>query len=386
MNQNNIDLNLRLTKLEESYFSLSAHLEGERVLRKVEDDKCKQLCDFLAKQILEIKEKQPNESINETFLSLKDELLNSIETQIDSKILENKKVLEIQYINSIEKINKNKNSESFENQNELNKYKTDINNINKKLEYIDNIYDKKLQEISNKINEIYNNKSKFKLESDNLLNKINNFNEIIDKLKNEQKNNMNIINENIKEQLNSFNNIIESKINNIQIINVNNEQKKNLDLNNIGNNLSILKSDFESLSNNYLREIDELRQNLNKENNIKNKEISNFEQHFLLEYENFTKFITDILNQNIDKIKSMNEYMNSDIEIIKNKNQYLEETLLKMREDVYDSIEKNIKYVLDKIHSYLEIQSINISSNNENNENNSNNEINSNNAIDSNEE
>ena len=383
MNQNNIDLNLRLTKLEESYFSLSAHLEGERVLRKVEDDKCKQLFDFLAKQILEIKEKQPNESINETFLSLKDELLNSIETQIDSKILENKKVLELQYINNIEKINKNKNSESFENQNELNKYKTDINNINKKLEYIDNIYDKKLQEISNKINEIYNNKSKFKLESDNLLNKINNFNEIIDKLKNEQKNNMNIINENIKEQLNSFNNIIESKINNIQIINVNNEQKKNLDLNNIGNNLSILKSDFESLSNNYLREIDELRKNLNKENNIKNKEISNFEQHFLLEYENFTKFITDILNQNIDKIKSMNEYMNSDIEIIKNKNQYLEETLLKLREDVYDSMEKNIKYVLDKIHSYLEIQSVNISSNNENN---SNNELNSNNAINSNEE
>ena len=386
MNQNNLDLNMRLTKLEESYFSLSAHLEGERVLRKVEDDKCKQLCDFLAKQILEIREKQPNESINETFLSLKDELINSIETTIDSKILENKKVLEIQYINSIEKINKNKNSESFENQNELNKYKTEINNINKKLEYIDNIYDKKIQEISNKINEIYNNKSKFKLENDNLINKINNFNAIIDKLKDEQKNNMNIINEKINEQLDSFNNSIESKINNIHISNINNEQKKNLDLDNIGNNLSILKSDFDSLSNNYLREIDELRKNLNNENNIKNKEISNFEQHFLLEYENFTKFITDILNQNIDKIKSMNEYMNSDIEIIKNKNQYLEETLLKMREDVYDYIEKNIKYVLDKIHSYLEIQSFNISSNNENNENNNNNEINSNNAINSNEE
>ena len=383
MNQNNLDLNMRLTKLEESYFSLSAHLEGERVLRKVEDDKCKQLCDFLAKQILEIREKQPNESINETFLSLKDELINSIETTIDSKILENKKVLEIQYIISIEKINKNKNSESFENQNELNKYKTEINNINKKLEYIDNIYDKKIQEISNKINEIYNNKSKFKLENDNLINKINNFNAIIDKLKDEQKNNMNIINEKINEQLDSFNNSIESKINNIHISNINNEQKKNLDLNNIGNNLSILKSDFDSLSNNYLREIDELRKNLNNENNIKNKEISNFEQHFLLEYENFTKFITDILNQNIDKIKSMNEYMNSDIEIIKNKNQYLEETLLKLREDVYDSMEKNIKYVLDKIHSYLEIQSVNISSNNENN---SNNEVNSNNAINSNEE
>jgi hypothetical protein len=67
----------------------------------------------------------------------------------------------------------------------------------------------------------------------------------------------------------------------------------------------------------------------------------------------------------------MNEYLNSDIEIIKNKNQYLEETLLKMREDVYDSLEKNVKYVLDKIHSYLEVQNNNIPSNNENIEANS---------------
>ena len=57
------------------------------------------------------------------------------------------------------------------------------------------------------------------------------------------------------------------------------------------------------------------------------------------------------MNKNIDKIKSMNDYINNDIEIIKNKNKYLEETLLKLREDVYDSIKQNIKYVLDKIHS-----------------------------------
>ena len=145
-----------------------------------------------------------------------------------------------------------------------------------------------------------------------------------------------------------------------------NEQKKNSDLNAIDTNLSLLKDDFTSLSNNYLREIDELKKNLNKQNTLKDKEISNFEQHILEEYENFTKFITNILNQNVDKVKSMNEYLNSDIEIIKNKNLYLEETLLKMREDIYDSLEKNVKYVLDKIHSYLEAQNDNIPSNNEN--------------------
>ena len=372
----NINLNMRLTKLEESYFSLSAHLEGERVLRKVEDDKCKQLCDFLAKQILEIKEKQPSESLNEAFISLKEQLLNLIDSKIDSKIFENKKQLEMQYVNNIEKINKSKNNDFFENRkldDELNQYRYEINNINKKVEYIDNLNDKKMKELNNKINDIYKNIN-FKIENDNIMKKINDLNIVINKIQQEQKTNINKISTDFKEQINIINNALEGKINNIHISNINKEQKNNLDLNTIDNNLCLLKNDFSSLSNNYLREIDELKKNLNKQNDLKDKEISNFEQHLLEEYENFTKFITDILNQNIDKIKSMNEYLNSDIEIIKNKSQYLEETLLKMREDIYDSLEKNVKYVLDKIHSYVDIQSANMSPSDENKELNNNEE------------
>ena len=128
-----------------------------------------------------------------------------------------------------------------------------------------------------------------------------------------------------------------------------NEEKNNIDLNSINSNLAFLKNDFSSLTENYMKEIEEIKNNLNKQNNLKNKEITNFEQHVLGEYENFTKFITNILNQNIDKIKSMNEYLNSDVEIIKNKNQYLEETLLKLREDIYDTLKKNSKDILDKM-------------------------------------
>ena len=363
------NINMRLTKLEESYFSLSAHLEGERVLRKVEDDKCKQLCDFLAKQIIDIKEKQPNESFNESFLSLKEQLINLIDTKIDSKLIENKKHLELQYINNIEKINKNRTIENFESKkldNEFGQYRSELNSLYKKVENIDNIYDKKMKEISNKIDDIYNKNNNFIIENDNLINRINDLNIIINQLQQDQRNNLNKINNDFQEKINIINNSLESKIKNIHITAMGNEQKKNSDLNAIDTNLCLLKDDFDSLSNNYLREIDELKKNLNKQNTLKDKEISNFEQHILEEYENFTKFITNILNQNVDKIKSMNEYLNSDIEIIKNKNQYLEETLLKMREDVYDSLEKNVKYVLDKIHSYLESQNDNIPSNNEN--------------------
>ena len=54
----------------------------------------------------------------------------------------------------------------------------------------------------------------------------------------------------------------------------------------------------------------------------------------------------------------MNEYLNRNIELIKNKNQYLEEALLKMREEVYDSLEKKVKYPLDKIQSYWKFKMI----------------------------
>ena len=364
-----INLNMRLTKLEESYFSLSAHLEGERVLRKVEDDKCKQLCDFLAKQIIDVKEKQPAESFNESFISLKEQLINLIDTKIDSKLIENKKQLELQYINNIEKINKNKTIENLESKkldNEFGQYRFEFNSLYKKVECIDNMYDKKMKEISNKIDDIYNKNNNFIIENDNLINRVNDLNIIINQLQQDQRNNLNKINNDFQEQINLINNNFENKIKNIHITALGNEQKKNSDLNAIDTNLSLLKDDFTSLSNNYLREIDELKKNLNKQNTLKDKEISNFEQHILEEYENFTKFITNILNQNVDKVKSMNEYLNSDIEIIKNKNLYLEETLLKMREDIYDSLEKNVKYVLDKIHSYLEAQNDNIPSNNEN--------------------
>ena len=146
---------IRLTKLEESYYSLSAHLEGERTLRKLEDDKCKQLYDFLSKQILEIKEREPIKNFNEVFFNLKEELMNLIEMKIDSKILENKKQLEMQYINNIDKINLNKNllSDNYDKEIKQNKY--EIEKTNKTIETMNKTYDKKLEEISNQIKELY---------------------------------------------------------------------------------------------------------------------------------------------------------------------------------------------------------------------------------------
>ena len=329
---------IRLKKIEESYYSLSAHLEGERTLRKLEDDKCKQLYDYLSKQILEIKEREPIKNFNEIIYNLKEELINLIEIKIDSKFLENKKQLEMQYINNIENVNLNKSINKDNYNKELKQNKSEIDNTNKKLEIINNTYEQKLEEISEQIKDMYEY-------NNTLSNKIKEIEEIINSIQNEQKK----INDEIKKEIDEINKKISNKKGGINS-NITNE-KNNDDLINIDKNLSLLKSDFNSLSNNYLKEIYYLKNNLEAENSLKEKEITKFEEHFISEYENFTKFITDILNKNIDKIKSMNDYINSDIEIIKNKNKYLEETIIKLREDVYDSIKQNIKYVLDKIHT-----------------------------------
>ncbi len=45
----------------------------------------------------------------------------------------------------------------------------------------------------------------------------------------------------------------------------------------------------------------------------------------------------------------MNECLNGDINILKNKNKYMEETILKLRDDVFDSLNKNSQFVLDKM-------------------------------------
>ena len=340
---NDSNINLRLIKLEEFYLSLSSHLEGERVLRKEGDEKCKELYDLIAKQIIEIKDNQSNESLTKRFDSFKNQFLNIIESKIDGKIIENKDRLEAQYIKN--KINEDSYNKKIES--EFNNYKSELNNIDKRLELIENNYNKKLKGISDKISEIYANQKNLKIFNEDILNKINDINKKINLLQQDKKSDINI-NKKIKN--------IENKLEDLVLINKENEEKKNIDLDSINNNLACLKSEFGSLSDNFFREIEDIKNNINNQNILKNKEINKFEQHLLGEYENFTKFVTDILNQNIDKIKSMNEYLNSDVEIVKNKNKYLEETLLKLREDIYDTLKKNSKYILDKMHSLFNLE------------------------------
>jgi len=355
---NNIDMNFRLTKLEEFCLSLSAHLEGERVLRKEEDQKCRQLYEIISNQIKEIKETQPNESFNKRFISLKDQLINMIDSKIDEKMIENKNILENQYMN----IKASEETIIKKQENVFNHYKFELNNLNKRIDLLENNYNKRINEISFQIEEITKIINNMKICNNDLNNRINEIN-----------NNMNKLDKGDIRKIK----ILENNIKDINLNYKEKEEKNEIDLNNINENLSYLKNEIGSISEKYLNEIEEIKTNLINQKEIETKEMSNFEQHLLGEYENFTKFITNLLNKNIEKIKSMNEYLNSDVEIVKNKNKYIEETLLKLREDVFDSMDKNSKFILDKMKSHFNNQ-IGFKSINQENEKDNNEDINNN--------
>ena len=358
---NKIDINFRLTKLEEFCLSLSAHLEGERVLRKEEDQKCRQLCEVISNQIKEIKEAQPNESFHKHFISLKEQLMNIMDSKICEKMIENNNHLENQFmhIKSIE--------ESLIKKQEiaLNHYKYEMNNLNKRIDLLENSCNKRINEVSYQIEEIAKLINTMKIYNNDLGNKINEINNNISKLETDDIKNRQMLENNIK---------------NIKINYKEKDEKNEIDLNNINENLSYLKNEIGSLSEKYLNEIEEIKVNLINQRELESKEILNFEKHLLGEYENFTKFMTNLLNKNIDKIKSMNEYLNGDVEIVKNKSKYIEEALLKLREDVFDSMDKNSKFILDKMKSHFNNQ-IGSKSFNQENEKEINEDINNNKNI-----
>ena len=147
MNSNHSDLSFRLTKLEDFCLSLSAHLEGERVLRKEEDQKNMKLYEILSNQLKEIKETQPNETFIKRFSTMKEQLINIIDSKIGEKMIENKNRLESQYIH----IKAGEDSMIKKQENVFNHYKFELNNLNKRIDMFENNYDKKLKEMSNKI-------------------------------------------------------------------------------------------------------------------------------------------------------------------------------------------------------------------------------------------
>lgn len=318
---NNIqdDIDNRLKKLEDLCLTLSEDLEGEKALRKEESQKCKQLYESISKQIIEIK---ANEPLTNPIDSMREELTNMIDSKIEENMLEYKDRIDNQYIHlksGVEAVNK-KNENVF-------------NNLSKKLDGIEKNFNYKIKGISEELDEINKILKNLKLSNNDLNIKINDINIKLNKIERQKELDAN----NIK--------YLEKQIRDINC----SKDYNTLDLNNLNDNLSYLKNEFTSLTEKYINEVEEMKIKIEKDEEMKKKELQNFESHLLCEFEHFTNCINDNFNKNFDNMKSMNECLNGDINILKNKNKYMEEKILKLRDDFFDSLNKNSQFVLDKM-------------------------------------
>ena len=324
MDINNIELRLqdidnRLKKLEDLCLTLSEDLEGEKALRKEESQKCKQLYESISKQIIEIK---ANEPLTNPIDSMREELTNMIDSKIEENMLEYKDRIDNQYIHlksGVEAVNK-KNENVF-------------NNLSKKLDATEKNFNYKIKGISEELDEINKILKNLKLSNNDLNIKINDINIKLNKIERQKELDAN----NIK--------YLEKQIRDINC----SKDYNTLDLNNLNDNLSYLKNEFTSLTEKYINEVEEMKIKIEKDEEMKKKELQNFESHLLCEFEHFTNCINDNFNKNFDNMKSMNECLNGDINILKNKNKYMEEKILKLRDDFFDSLNKNSQFVLDKM-------------------------------------
>ena len=92
-----------------------------------------------------------------------------------------------------------------------------------------------------------------------------------------------------------------------------------------------------------------LKENLHTQLNSQNKEINHFQHNIITEYESLSKKLHNTLADRENTIKNMYEYTNGDIELIRSRNQYIENSINKLRSDIYDSIKQTEMFLLQKM-------------------------------------
>ena len=117
-------------------------------------------------------------------------------------------------------------------------------------------------------------------------------------------------------------------------------------------NVTEIKNKIQTVDDELNKKMRQLKETLIKQLNTQNKEIDHFETHILSEYENFMKIVRISNEENITKMKSYFEYSKEDVELIRNKNTYIENSVNKLRSDIYNTIQETEKFILSKFENF----------------------------------
>jgi len=125
------------------------------------------------------------------------------------------------------------------------------------------------------------------------------------------------------------------------------------------NNLELMKNDVYNQFNDMINIIQKNNHEVNDNNNKKyehfNKEIKHFENHILSEHDKFIQFIQNHFDEQNNSIKKLFDYNSEDIDILKARTENLENSIKKLRTDVFKGINETEEFLEKKYDSIIRI-------------------------------
>lgn len=227
---------------------------------------------------------------------------------------------------------------------EFTQYRTELSNVLQRLNVLELSFEKKIEEINEKINTCENGINVLKENINDVCSKINFNNKITSELSQNLNKEQQIKNQNTRaiEMLIKDVTMLKQNVNGLlqstkSFENLNKEMLNKIQ-NQIDNNYSDLSEKMRSLKESLINQL-----------NSQSNEIDKFESHLLNEFTQFTTIVKGAVDEGMTKNKSAYDYTTSDVELLRNKNEYLELALNKLRTDVYDSIKQTETFMMNKI-------------------------------------
>lgn len=349
-NESNNFVTSKITKIESALYEISRQLNSEILSRKNFEESSKKNESLLHKKInnLESTFSHYDVEISKTFENLHNNISNDMNIKNNALI----KYLESCKASYSNNLKDNINDEYvFINQpnvkydkyikNEFMQYRTELNSLLTKLSFTEINFEKKFEDISKEIQNIKKDISLIKSSIDDISTNFTSFDDTNIQFKSEVESNFKQINEQLTKITNSDIAKQGELLNNLT------SEYQNL-LIQSEKNVTEIKNKIQTVEDELNKKIRQLKETLIKQLNNQNKEIDHFETHILSEYENFMKIVRISNEENICKMKSYFEYSKEDVELIRNKNTYIENSVNKLRSDIYNTIQETEKFILSK--------------------------------------
>jgi hypothetical protein len=92
-----------------------------------------------------------------------------------------------------------------------------------------------------------------------------------------------------------------------------------------------MNAHFREVNTNLTNKINEIKSITETALTKNNKELDNFEQHFMNEYNSFTSHLQNKLNTFNNNNKKLLQYNNTELDVLKEKHMYMDNTISKMK-------------------------------------------------------